>query len=210
MMIKRIFFSLFCGFAVFAATAQTAREVLDATAAQLSGNGGVRVQFKATQFSGTTPQEDATGTMLLSGQKFQMQTPDMVVWFDGQTQWAMLRNSGEVNVTEPTEEERAAMNPSALIGIYKKGYSLKLRRASLRGKPTYEVHLKAKNKKAAFTEIYVDVEQGTSYPLCFRALKDGDWIRLSILSFQSGLSLPATTFTFPSKDYPTVEVIDLR
>lgn len=191
------------------ARAQTAREVLDATATLISGS-GVRAQFKATQFNGTTPQEETTGTMQLHGRRFQMQTPDMTLWYDGQTQWSMLRGADEVNVTEPTEEERAALNPSALMGIYKQGYSLKLRKATLRGKPTYEVRLKAKNKKAAFTDIYVDVEQATYRPLCFRAKKDGNWMRLSILSFENGLTLPDAAFTFPEKDYPDVEVIDLR
>ena len=190
--------------------AQNAKEILDATAARMTASGGVRTQFKATQFQGTTPESETTGTLLISGQQFQMETPEMITWFDGKTQWAMLKGAGEVNVSEPTEEERAAMNPSTLINIYKKGYSYKLKKSTLRGKPTYEIHLKAKNKKAAFTEIYVDVEQGTHNPLCLRAKRDGNWMRLAILSFQPGQTLPATTFNFPKKDYPDIEVIDLR
>lgn len=192
------------------AAAQRARDVLDATAARMTASGGVCAQFKATQFQGTTPESETTGTLLISGQQFQMQTPEMTTWFDGKTQWAMLKGAGEVNVSEPTEEERAAMNPSTLINIYKKGYSLKLRKTSLRGLPTYTVHLVAKNKKAAFSEIYVDVEQATSNPLCLRAKKDGNWMRLAIQSFKANQSLPASTFTFPSQDYPDIEVIDLR
>ena len=208
---KRILmFCLLMAFCSFSAIAQTAREVLDATAAQFNSRGGVRTKFKATQFSGTTPQDEASGTLLLRGQQFQVKTAEMTVWYDGQTQWAMLTGSGEVNVTEPTEEERAAMNPSALLSVYKKGYSMSLRKTSLRGKATFEVHLRSKNKKAVFSEIYVDVEQGTFTPLCFRAKKDGDWMRLSVYAFQTGAQLPDATFTFPKKDYPNVEVIDLR
>ena len=208
---KRILSSLLLIFFFHLALwAQSAREVLDATAARMTASGGVRAQFKATQYSGSTPQEETSGTMLISGRKFQMQTSDITTWFDGKTQWAMMRDGGEVNVTEPTEEELAAMNPSTLVSIYKKGYSYKLRKSNLRGKPSYEIRLKAKNKKAAFSEIYVDVEQGTYNPLCFRAKKDGNWMRLVINSFQTGQSLPASTFTFPTQDYPNVEVIDLR
>ena len=176
---KEIILFIIAALCSFGAAAQSAKDVLDATAARMTASGGVRAQFKATQFQ-------------------------------GKTQWAMLKGAGEVNVSEPTEEERAAMNPSTLINIYKKGYSYKLKKSTLRGKPTYEVYLKAKNKKAAFSEIYVDVEQGTCNPLCLRAKRDGNWMRLSILSFQAGQTLPATTFTFPTKDYPNIEVIDLR
>ena len=197
-------------FCSLGAAAQNAKEILDATAARMMESGGVRAQFKATQFQGTTPESETTGTLLISGQQFQMETPEMTTWYDGKTQWAMLKGAGEVNVSEPTEEERAAMNPSTLINIYKKGYSYKLKKSTLRGKPTYSIYLKAKNKKAAFSEIYVDVEQGTNNPLCLRAKRDGNWMRLAILSFQAGQTLPATTFTFPTQDYPDIEVIDLR
>ena len=189
---------------------QNAREILDKAAARLTASGDVRAQFKATQFKGTTPEGEASGTMLLSGRKYKMITDEMTTWYDGTTQWNMMAGSDEVNVSTPTEEEQAAMNPATLIGIYKKGYKFGLKKSSLRGKPTFEVYLKAKNKKAPFSEIYVDVEQGTYTPLCLRAKKDGDWLRLAILSFKNRLSLPASTFTFPQKDFPNVEVIDLR
>ena len=122
----------------------------------------------------------------------------------------MMKGSDEVNVTTPTEEEQAAINPATLVGIYKKGYRFSLSESTLRGKSTYVVYLKAKNKKAAFSDIIVDVDKATYDPLCFRAKKDGNWMRLSVLSFQNGLSLPASTFAFPSKDFPNVELIDLR
>ena len=208
--IHKLIFFLSFAVTTLSTWAQNAREVLDATAARMTASGGVRTQFKATQFQGTAPESETTGTLLINGQQFQMETPEMTTWFDGKTQWAMLKGAGEVNVSEPTEEERAAMNPSTLISIYKKGYSYKLKQSTLRGKATYQVHLKAKSKKAAFSEIYVDVEQGTNNPLCLRAKRDGNWMRLAILSFQAGQNFPATTFTFPKQDYPDIEVIDLR
>ena len=178
------------------AAAQSARSVLDATAARMTQSGCIRAQFKATQFRGTTPESETSGTMLISG--------------DGKTQWSMLSDASEVNISEPTEEELAAMNPSALIYIYKKGYSYSLRKSSLRGKPTYEVRLAAKNKKAAFQEIYVDVDQATYSPLCFRAKQNGNWLRLSILTFATNQSAQDSDFTFPRQDFPDAEVVDLR
>ena len=208
---KRIaFFLTFFCFTFVTVQAQSARSVLDATAARMTNSGCIRAQFKATQFRGTTPESETSGTMLISGRKFQMKTPDITTWFDGKTQWSMLSDASEVNVSEPTDEELAAMNPSALINIYKKGYSYTLRKSSLRGKETYEVRLVAKNKKASFSEIYVDVDPDTYNPLCFRAKQDGNWMRLSIFSFSTNQPTQDSDFTFPSKDYPNAEVIDLR
>ena len=190
--------------------AQNARKVLDATAARMTQSGDVKAQFKATQFNGSTPQGETSGTMLLSGRKFKMTSNELTTWFDGTTEWTMMKGSDEVNVTTPTEEEQAAVNPAAIVGIYKKGYRYSLQESTLRGKPTYVVYLQAKNTKAAFQYIIVDVDKATYNPLCIRAKKDGNWMRLSIQSFQNGLKLPANTFTFSPKDYPQAEIIDLR
>lgn len=196
--------------AVLTASAQSARKVLDATAARMMHSGDVKAQFKATQFSGTTPQGESSGTLLLSGRRFQMKTNELSSWYDGTTEWTLMAGSNEVNVSTPTEEEQAAINPATLIGIYKKGYRMSVKESTLRGRATYVVYLQAKTKKTAFEYIIVDVDKATYNPLCFRAKKDGDWMRLSIQSFKNGLSLPASTFTFPAKVYPDVEVIDLR
>ncbi len=194
----------------FTVSAQSARNILDATAARLSAPGGIKAQFKATQFNGTSAEGEATGTLLLRGRAYQVTTNELITWYNGTTQWSMMRGGDEVNVTTPSEAEQAQLNPATLINIYKKGYKYTLNKSTLRGHKTFVVHLIAKSKKAYYPEIFIDVEQGTYTPLCFRAKHDGNWMRLSVLSFTSGLDLPASEFTFPAKDYPNVEVIDLR
>lgn len=195
--------------ASLAAKAQTAREVLDATAKRLT-NSGVRATFTATQFNGTTPQSETSGTMLMKGRKFHISTDEMLAWYDGKKQWSMLTNSTEANLTEPTEEELAQTNPAALIGIYKRGYDAKLSTSTLRGKATYVVHLKATSTAAEFSEIYIDIERATYTPLCIRAKHDDDWLRLAIMSFATDQKTKASDFEFPEKQYPNVDIIDLR
>lgn len=191
-------------------SAQSARSILDATAARLSAPGGIKAKFKATQFNGSTAEGEASGTLLLRGRAYHVATDEMLTWYDGTTQWSMMSGSNEVNVTAPSEAEQAQLNPATLINIYKQGYKYTMNKSTLRGHKTYVIHLIAKSRKAYYSDIYVDVEQGTYTPLCFRAKHDGNWMRLSVLSFTSGLNLPASDFTFPAKDYPDVEVIDLR
>ncbi len=211
-MIMRKFFISYCLFLLvsLSASSQNARKVLDATAACMTQSGDVKVKFKATQFSGTTPQGEATGTLLISGNKLQMTTDEISTWYDGKTQWSMMKGSNEVNISEPDEEEQAAMNPAKLVSIYKNGYRYSITESSLRGKTTYVVTLQAKNRKTAFNYIIIDVDKATYQPLCIRAKRDGDWMRLSILSFENKLSFPDHTFQFPIKDYQNIEMIDLR
>ena len=148
--------------------------------------------------------------MLMQGRKFKMQSNELTVWFDGKQQWSKLRDSNEVNLTEPTDDELAQTNPAALIGIYKHGYTATLDQGTLRGKPTNIVTLKAADKSAAFQTIILDIERSTNKPLCIRAKQNGDWLRLAIFSFETGQSVGKSDFTFPKKLYPKAEIIDLR
>ena len=100
-------------------SAQSARKVLDATAARMTQSGCVKASFRATQFAGTTPENETTGTMTINGNKFQMQTPEAIVWYDGKTQWSMMRDGDEVNMTEPTAEEQYLQERLQLLYVGK-------------------------------------------------------------------------------------------
>lgn len=191
-------------------SAQTAREVLDATAARFNTS-GVKATFKATSYDHTTPSGETTGTMMMKGSKFKLTSTEMSAWFDGTTQWTMLQGSDEVNVTTPTAEEQAAVNPAVLLQVYKQGYRMSLSRSTLRGKPTYVVRLTAQHPTAdTFSTILLDIEQETHTPYCIRAKQGDNWVRLVIHNFQTSQSFSDSTFTFPASSYPDVEVIDLR
>ena len=206
----RIFLPLLFFTASLSTYAQSPRKVLDATADCLVKQGAVKAQFKATQFAGTTQQGVSTGTIHMNGTCFMIDTDELKAWYDGKTQWSLMNGSNEVNVSEPDEAEIASVNPAVLVNFYKRGFKCSMTKATLRGRATFVIHLWPKRKDFEYSDIYLDIDQETYHPLCIRAKHNGDWVRLSILSFQNGLKLPNSTFTFPQQDYPDAEIIDLR
>lgn len=191
-------------------TAQSAKNILDATAAKIKQMGDVKATFTATSFNGTTEQASTKGTMLLKEKKMQLSTDDMKIWYNGKTQWSLISESGEVNVSTPTETEMANTNPYSFINLYKKGYKMKVRQTKLRGKDVYEVHLVTRNAGNSAQEIYVDVTKKDYTPLCIRVRQNNDWNRISIHSLQGNQHFTDADFEFPKNDYPNVEIIDLR
>ena len=189
-----------------------ARKVLDATAAQVTGQGGVKARFKADSFTDGNRQGSVSGTMCLQGEKFRMDTPEMVTWYNGETQWSYVKANEEVNVSVPTPEERQAMNPYAFVHLYKEGYGLALKETVLRGKPCYEVTLADQSGQKALRTIILDIDRRTSVPMCVRMQRreDGQWTRIAIHQFRSGQAFDAADFEFSPADYPQAEVIDLR
>ena len=194
-----------------AESGKDARKVLDTTASLITGKGGIKAGFKADSFAGGQLQGSTSGTMCLWGEKFQMTTPDMTTWYNGETQWSYVKANEEVNVSVPTPEERQSMNPYTFVDLYKQGYRFSLKSATLRGKDCYEVSLVATDSRKAIRQMVLTLEKGSLAPLCVR-LRQGDdrWTRISIYDYTPGQSWKDDFFRFPQQDYPQAEIIDLR
>lgn len=193
------------------AIAQTAKGVLDKTVAKLRGSGGMQANFEATTFKGTTQTGTTTGDISISGDKFQFTTPELAVWFDGKTQWSLLKSSNEVNVSNPTSEEIQQMNPYAFAGIYKKGYKLSLTETTYKGKACHEVRLLAQKRSMPIQEMRITLSKSSNLPQSIRIRQGANaWTRIRINSLQTGRKWNEAYFRFDPKDHPGTEVIDLR
>ena len=188
---------------VVTATAQTAKEVLDKTAAIVSAKEGVQANFSLKSSNGVGL--NASGTIAVKGKKFHATTPQATIWFDGKTMWTYMKKNDEVNVTNPTESQLAAINPYNFIYMYKQGYSYTLTKD---GK-SFEIRLYAKDKKKSIQEMTIRVAQNSYVPssITYRTAKGVTTI--DITNFKK-MNLSDGTFRFNSKDFPHAEVIDLR
>ena len=135
----------------------------------------------------------------------------MITWYNGETQWSYVKANEEVNVSVPTAEEQQNINPYAFLDIYKKGYNYSIKETTLRGKPCYEVTLKAQRKNNNLRTLIIDIEKSTYAPLCIRMQQNNQtWVRISVLSYTGNRQFKPEYFEFNHKDYPQAEIIDLR
>ena len=180
-------------------SAQTAKQVLDKAAANVSAKSGAKASFsiKGDQFN-------TSGTIAIKGRKFQATTPQATIWFDGKTQWTYLKKNDEVNVANPTESELAAINPYNFIYMYQKDYKYTMEKKN----GSFIVHLTGSDKRG-IQEMYLLVNQKTSVPSQIRMRQKKGWTTISISQFKQA-NLSDGIFRFNSKDFPNAEVIDLR
>lgn len=212
MKFRSILFTLFATFALaLSGYAQTARQVLDATAAKLRNSGGIEASFEATQFRNLKPTGSASGRVYVQGNKFKIDASTLTTWYDGRTQWTLLKGSDEVNVSNPTAAELQQSNPYAFIGMYKKGYNLKLSSTRYKGKTCHEVKLTAQSRSNSMQEVLVVIDKNTHLPLSIR-VKDnhGQWTRIRVGSVRTGRRWGDSTFRYNQALHPGVQVIDLR
>ncbi len=199
MEIRKIVILALCVLCGLSAHAQDVKQVLDRTANLVSNKSGVSAAFTIKNNSMT-----ASGTIAIKGRKFHATTPQASIWFDGKTQWTYLKKNDEVNVLNPTESEIAAINPYNFISLYKKGYRATMTRKG----NTFEIHLKAEEKKS-ISEVYIIVDQRTYVPSQIRVKQQKGWNTIDIRHFNKA-NLSDNIFRFNSKDFPSAEVIDLR
>ena len=190
--------------------AQDAMKVLDITADRIRKAGNVKIEYKASIFSGSTETASSTGTMWLQGSKMKLDADGIKTWYNGKTRWCYVPEANEVNIDEPSKKEMAAMNPYTFMNIYKKGFKMTVKETVLRGEAVYEVYLKARYAKMEVKEVYVDIRKNDYQPLCIRVRENKDWQRVSVLSFKGNLQLSDNFFVFPEADYPNVFKNDMR
>ncbi len=211
---KRVLSILLAFLAVLPLCAQQARDILDRTAAKLHAMPAAEAQFEIGTFKGTTPISQAVkGKMLVQKEKLYIETPEMLTWYDGKTQWSLLKGSNEVNVSTPSEEEVQQMNPYSFIGIYKQGFRLNKSDADYHGTPAHEIRMLSNNKKGynGIHEVRITIDKKSLLPLCIRfKTKKNTWTRIRISELKSSAAANNEKFRFNAKEYPGLEVIDLR
>ena len=196
---KVISFLLFYLFTFLPLNAQTAKEVLDKTAATVSAKQGAQASFTISGQS-----MNASGTIAIKGKKFHATTAQATIWFDGKTQWTYMKNNDEVNISNPTESQLAAINPYNFIYLYKKGYNYTMEKKG----GNFVVHLTATGKKS-IQEMSLTIGQKSYTPSQIRYKTAKGWTTIDIRNFKTA-NLADGMFRFNSKDFPHAEVIDLR
>ena len=190
---------IICHLSFSFAYGQSAKQVLDKTAAVVTAKSGAKASFTIKG-----DQMNASGTIAIKGRKFQASTPQATIWFDGKTQWTYLKKNDEVNVANPTEAELAAINPYNFIYMYKKGYKSTMEKKN----GSFIVHLTATDKRS-IQEMYITITPKSYIPSQIRMRQQKGWTTITISGFKQS-KLSDGLFRFNSKDFPNAEVIDLR
>lgn len=148
------------------------------------------------------------GSIIMSESKFSMKTPPLSVWYDGKTQWTLIRTSKEVGISEPTADELMLTNPFAILTSYD-GYYAARRLPDISGRQ--RVELIPKDKNAGFESIVVTVNTTTYFPESIIVNLDKNRkIDLTIDKISGASKKADATFIFDAKKYPGFEINDLR
>lgn len=200
-MMKKMILFAFMTLMSLGTFAQTAQQVLNKTAKIIGNKGGASANFSLS----STKYGSTSGTIAIKGNKFNAHTPQATVWYNGKTQWTYMKNTNEVNVSNPTQAQQMSMNPYTFINIYKTGYNSILKNAG----SNYVVHLTAQNKKRTVQELIITINKKTYVPSVIKMRQGSSWSTIKVSNFRAK-NVSNSTFVFNSKDFPKAEIVDLR
>lgn len=192
------FILLFVTHMVFA---DNAKAILDKASAQFKAAGDVKIGFQITANN-----QNTTGYINIAANKFYCDMAGVDVWFDGTTMWHYIKADGEVSVTTPSSKNLAKMNPYFFLTIYKKGYKCKMGKST---KEYYEVVMTG-GKDTDFSSITVRLNRKNYNPIYSKTVSKKNTIEITVNSFLPHQSFDASSFRFNPREFPGVEVIDLR
>ena len=155
--------------------------------------------------------EEFKGKITVKGDKFRMVLPEQEVINNGATIWTYLPEAKEVNIDnyDPTSED---INPSKIHEVYKKGYKyLYLQDKTEGGVMCEEIDLVPEKKDAQYFKIKMFINKKEKTVQSFTLFdKGGNRYKYSVSKFTANAKIEDSFFTFDPKNYPGVEVIDLR
>lgn len=188
--------------AVNAATSADA--LLDKCVKTLTTYSSVTIGYTLSSDGGSTD-----GAMTVSGSRFLLDSPQLAIWFDSKTLWSLAKAQNEVNVTTPTEEELQQINPLMVLAGFRQGYNATELKSSTPGEQS--VKLTPKSKGGAIDAAVVNMNEFTHRPVSIvLTLSNRTTVSIRIRNIAKAPQLNDASFRFNAKNYPGVDVIDLR
>ena len=134
----------------------------------------------------------------------------MKTWFDGTTQWTLVEETEEVNISEPTAEELQSINPYAWLSLYKEGYKVRFGSGANEGERS--IVMTTTKSRLDMQSIVLTVNERTLAPVRLSMAGRGgkDVAVIFIQSYDDKQHYDDALFTYPESQYPDVEVVDLR
>ncbi|MDD2475777.1 MAG: LolA-like putative outer membrane lipoprotein chaperone [Dysgonamonadaceae bacterium] len=189
------------------------KAILDKANQLFEQSEGVKLTFILnTEESDGTTYEPQSGTALVKGDKFQLDIPYATTWFDGKTQWVLLKDANEVNISNPTPQEIASISPLALLNMYKTDYTLKQPiNKTINNKAVVQIEMTPNNKTQEFKNITITIDKKTNGVVQINfTTNNGIKNSLTLSEYNTNYRFSNDIFTFDKSKHPDVEIIDLR
>lgn len=187
---------------------QKAIALLDEVSAKTKAYRSIKVDFTYSMENAKARiNEEKTGSLLVSGDKYKMNASGQTVICDGKTIWTYIKESNEVQINS-LDNKDDALTPSKLLTSYNVNYKSKIIRSVEPGVESVEL---IPNTVKNFTKAILGIDKVKKQIRSFTLFdKSGNTFTYKIKTFLTDTPVTTADFSFDEKKFPGVEVIDMR
>ena len=205
-----LFFLLLFPFSAIGQNDQEAIKILDKFADNALKAPSVSMKFKLITTNQTDKTNDTVeGSVILSKDKYKLDLPDNIVWYNGETSWSYLSAEKEVTITKADKKDNTFQSrPSLIFSMYKKGYkSLLIEEKS----DLYIIDLYPEDIKSELLRVRLSIGKSLLNLISFEyKRRDGVINTLHVNEYDLKVKPEPGTFIFQPGKFKDVEVIDMR
>jgi|SRR5690606_14879765 len=203
---------LFIGF--FAYAQNDAQSILDRVSKKYSSFKTIKTDFVLI---GTNNTEGAgyneKGRVYLEpgSKKYKIETGEQAFISDGKTQWAIMKDIGEVQIANVDPNDKS-VSPSNIFEFYKSGYRMTDKGSeSADGQSLHVIELVPVDQNQNVTKIRMRINQSTDF--IYDATisdKNGNEYTYKLSNIETNRQFSPGIFKFYKHNYPDLEIVDLR
>ncbi len=191
-----------------------AKKILDQAAEKTRSYQTIQVSYKLTVDDRKEKTSSfSEGHIKIKGEKYRLEAPESIVYFDGKTMWTYSEDINEVTITEPDmEDEDFLSNPAKILNWYNRDFKYRyVQKAVLNGLEMHEIDLFPNNLEQPYSriKIYISVSDMLLY-LIKSIGKDGIDYSVQLSDYMTNKELGDELFVFDSSKFKKVEIVDMR
>ena len=195
---------------IFGQKDQDALKILDKFADNALKAPSVSMKFKLVNKNQTDNTVDTLeGSVILSKDKYKLDLPDNIIWFDGETSWSYLPAEQEVTITKTNKKDNTFQSrPSLIFTMYKKDYKCRLIEEK---SDSYIIDLYPEDIKNEILRVRLSIGK-LLFNLISLEYKRRDGVIATLLVNEYNLKTQPEqgTFVFQKEKFKGVEINDMR
>lgn len=154
--------------------------------------------------------ETKTGTLLVSGEKYNVSIAGQEVFCDGDNVWTYIRESNEVQINE-MDTRKEAITPTNILASYNANYQSQCIQDHDAADPNLQAVELIPYTHGNFEKVIVIIDTKLKQIKSFKLFdRSGNVFTYKVTRFQTNIPVKNSDFIFNEANYDGVEVIDMR
>lgn len=186
-----------------------AKKVLDAVSAKFKNFKSVQAKFilKIENAAGKNLGSKA-GTVFMKGTKYRITVPGQEIFSDGVNTWTYDKSANEVTINKIDPSANSITPQKLFTNFYDKDFLYKLNSDA---KGIQEIELTPIDKTKLFHKVIVFINKAAKTITSTKVFeKAGNRYTYTVSGMNTTSNLTDATFLFNQKNYPGMELVDLR